>query len=162
MALIAIGFIAFPPWQLDTLVLSERRNGNITISEQALVRINRITGSTDRLQGEEWLRFKRKEGGDTPLPPQAAGFVTGRAGFNERGFFEVSIYNGSNYQITAIIVRVKAKAAKEEDGYERGFYAHTDIGPLSEGIAQISVTKPVGYESHEWSISSLYGYKVLQ
>jgi hypothetical protein len=92
-----------------------------------------------------------------PLSEQAK--VSGNAGLSGYGSFSGRIYNGSNWTITDMIIRV---LPKEKDGtvrWDRRFKASEVIPPLSTQSIQFSVTGDDGVASIEWSIEEIRGYE---
>jgi hypothetical protein len=52
---ILIAIILVPPFRFESLTLSERRSGSSSVLKTELLRFNRLTGSTARLDDGKWL-----------------------------------------------------------------------------------------------------------
>ena len=159
---ILIAIILVPPFRFESLTLSERRSGSSSVLKTELLRFNRLTGSTARLDDGKWLAIQSSEAFGKLLPIEAQVSVTGKAGFDIMSSgFSVSLYNGSPYRISGIVLSVKIEAEEPKDGYERLFFEEVDIAPLSEGTISFSITRPNSYKDHTWRIDNLYGEKIL-
>jgi hypothetical protein len=162
IASILIAIILVPPFRFESLTLSERRSGSSSVLKTELLRFNRLTGSTARLDDGKWLAIQSSEAFGKLLPIEAEVSVTGKAGFDIMSpGFSVSLYNGSPYRISGIVLSVKIEAEEPKDGYERLFFEEVDIAPLSEGTISFTITRPTSYKNHTWSIDKLYGEKIL-
>jgi hypothetical protein len=160
---ILIAIILVPPFRFESLTLSDRRTGSSSVLKTELLRFNRLTGSSARLDKGKWLAIQSSEGIGKLLPIEAGVFVTGTASFDRiTPGFSVYLYNGSFYRISGIVLSVKVEAEEPKDGYERLFFEEVDIAPLSEGTISLSITRPTSFKNHTWSIDKLYGEKILE
>lgn len=151
--LIVIGLLFWP-----TLYRYE----TMTIRENSLpVRIHRLTGTTEYFLMGTWYPEVGKEIKiqSVILPFEEMIKVTGNAGLTGYGSFSGKIYNGSNWTITDMIIRV---IAKEKDGqvrWDRKFNETQVINPLSTTSITITVTGDANVASTEWNIGEIRGYK---
>lgn len=124
-----------------------------------LVRVNRLTGYTEFLGRSGWVpvgKVGRKKVRNIPYEEWSK--ITGKASLSD-GIFKGEIYNGSNWKITSITVRI---VAKEKDGrirWDRKFKKEISIDPLSTSSFSISVIDDEGIGSFDWYIVDMSGYK---
>ena len=150
---VVIGILFWPTlYRYDTMTLQ----GN-TLP----VRTNRLTGSTEYFLMGQWIAQKSQEAKkkSTVLPLSEQAKVSGNAGLSGYGSFSGRIYNGSNWTITDMIIRV---LPKEKDGtvrWNRRFKTSEVIPPLSTQSIQFSVTGDDGVASVEWSIEEIRGHE---
>jgi hypothetical protein len=85
--------------------------------------------------------------------------VTGKARLTGYGLFRGDIYNGSNWTITELIIKVEAKEKTGAVRWKRDFRTSEFIPPLTSGEISFSVTddKDIGHFS--WKITEIRGYK---
>ena len=131
-----------------------------------LIRINRLTGYTERFIGGKWYpergheKKEKKKKEIQRLPANEQAKITGKAGLTKSGLFGAQIYNGSDWTVWQLIFRV---VAKEEDGsirWDRKFKRSITIDPLSAKSFYIGQTGDEGVPYFYWNIEEALGYKV--
>jgi hypothetical protein len=85
--------------------------------------------------------------------------VTGNAGLTGYGSFSGKIYNGSDWTITDLIIRVMPKEKDGKIRWDRRFQASEVIPPLSTRSIQVAVTGDENVAAIEWSIEEIRGYE---
>jgi hypothetical protein len=151
--LILVGVLFWPTlYRYDTMTLQ----GN-TLP----VRTHRLTGYTEYFLMGQWIPQKGQQGKKKSkiLPVVEQSKVSGNAGLTGYGSFSRRIYNGSNWKITELVIRV---IAKEKDGsirWDRRFRAPQMISLLSTQNIHCSVTGDENVASFEWSIDEIRGYE---
>jgi hypothetical protein len=127
------------------------------------VRTNRLTGHTEYYLAGEWLSGGAKERSTQAeiLPVEEQAKVTGNANLSGYGSFSGKIYNGSNWTITEIKIRVAAKGENGVVKWNREFMTTTTIGPLTTEDFSFNVTgdENVSIALTEWGIVEVHGYK---
>lgn len=125
------------------------------------VRIHRLTGYTEYFLMGKWIpqegQEKSKQSKILPLEEQTK--VTGNAGLSGYGSFSGKIYNGGNWTITDMIIRVIAKEKNGNVRWDRKFRETQVISPLSTASIDIDVTGDENVASFEWNIEEIRGYK---
>jgi hypothetical protein len=108
-------------------------------------------------EGSDENRQKEKE-----LPYDAASQVIGSARFYDSlGDFSVSLYNGSDWVVTRVVLNI---TAKENDGtirWSRDYStaARTAIRPLTTGYVSVRLLGYEGTKETPWMIKNVFGYK---
>lgn len=150
--IILIGILFWPTlYRYDKTVL----NGN-TIP----IKINRLTGNTDYYILGKWNKQEeeRKPMATSQLPIEEQSKLSGQAKIIY-GSLDGTIYNGTDWTIKELIVKV---IAKEEDGSERwnrNFKIPVNISPLSTEKIYTTVGDNNNVKSIEWYVVSTRGYK---
>jgi len=126
------------------------------------VRVHRITGRTEILFPSGWRAIGIKESRRTKsLPYEALSKITGTARITSYGDFEASIYNGSNWTITNLIVLIEVKDKKTAKKKLSRKYTLSGYGPplsSSEFNTHLGFKLKKG-ESLTWQIIEAKGYK---
>ena len=151
--LILIGLLFWPTlYRYDKMTIQ----GNIFP-----VRTHRLTGYTEYFLMGKWIpqggqeRSKQSE----ILPFVEMAKVTGNAGLSGYGSFSGKIYNGSDWTITDMIIRVIAKEKNGNVRWDRKFKETQVISSLSTANIYITVTGDENVPSFEWNIEEIRGYK---
>lgn len=150
--LILIGILFWP---------TQYRYDKITLQGNTLpVRTHRLTGYTEYFLMGKWIPQEGQQSSKKSkiLPLEEHIKVTGNAGLNY-GSFSGKIYNGSNWTITDMIIRVIAKEKSGSVRWDRKFKESKVIPPLSTESIYVSVTGDEGVTSFEWNIEEIRGYK---
>lgn len=119
------------------------------------VRTHRLTGYTEYFLRGKWISSKKSK----ILPYDEQVKVTGNAGLSGYGSFSGKAYNGSNWTITDMIIRVVAKEKNGSIRWDRKFKETQVIPPLSIASIDITVTDDENVASFEWNIEEIHGYK---
>jgi hypothetical protein len=98
------------------------------------VRIHRLTGEAEFFNGQ-WRRAPRPP---SDVPSQVLAQVTGRAGF-DRDRFRGTLYNGSDWHIEEVTIRITAKNSWGGVEWVRDFRAFLSSG-LSIGLSARSTS----------------------
>tara|TARA_Y100000310_G_C20256801_1_gene611730 strand:- start:64 stop:597 length:534 start_codon:yes stop_codon:yes gene_type:complete len=126
------------------------------------IKINRLTGYTEAFVGGKWEPEVGQEEKKAifPLPDIEKRKITGNASFGlYESSFKGKIYNGTDWTIMKLIVKIVAKEADGSVRWDRNFEERTHILPLSTKSLYFSVTGAEGVASHQWSIEEAFGYK---
>ena len=165
IVLVSIGIFVWP-----TLY----RYSHITISRGTTlpVRVHRITGRTEILFPSGWKAIgikseKPKKPKSVPLPYEALSKITGTARISSSisiyppRNFEASIYNGSNWTITNLIVSIEVKDKKtEKKKLSRKYALSGYVEPFNPSVFTTYLGfEPKKGESWTWQIIEAKGYK---
>lgn len=121
------------------------------------VRINRLTGYTEVFFGGNWLPQSEGKRGSV-LPGDQQSKITGTGGIHY-GKFHADIYNGSNWIVNEVLVRIVARDKGGGIKWDRKYKISTLLPPLSTGEINTKVTGGEAIASFEWSIEQMRGYR---
>jgi len=132
----------------------------LDLRNNLLVRMNRLTGSTERFSGYRWEAVEEEKKIEA-LPSTEQDKVTGNGGLNSNGtFFEEKLYNGSSWTIRKLTIRIEAKDKSGVVKWDRKFEDSTHIAPLAAGSFEFEVLhSDEGVTSADWTISDIQGYR---
>lgn len=152
--LFAIGIIFWP---------TIYRYDEATISKKIFtVRFNRITGQTEYfIEGKwQWKKPKNKTEPEV-IPYDECKKITGYASISD-GHFNATIYNGSRWDITSIVYRLKPVDKDGNEIWNRTYYDSVQIKTLSSKSSYF----PIAYSNVEpeiaksnWQMDIIYGFK---
>lgn len=150
---------------------------------QGLVRVNRLTGETYRLVGNTWLPVEtqgvgRASGGSTArkvalLPEEQARKVELTNPTLFEGTFEADVYNGSDWGVTGLAVRLVAKSPDRSKLWERVYEAEIEglalarylsnqgeaaLRPRRAGRISFRVAQGSDVSTFDCTIIRVYGY----
>lgn len=127
-----------------------------------------VAYEVDRKTGESWVLYGERKvpqrgGGEArqkerELPYETSSKITGNASL-AYGSFSGRLYNGSDWVVTRVVIRV---SAKEKDGtvrWTRDFSEIVTIKPLTTESFSISVTGDEGITKAPWNIEKIFGHK---
>lgn len=102
------------------------------VSRTTLVRVNRLTGTTEILGEHGW---SRPSSSPQVLPPDELAKVSGTASFDSlSGNLAGNIYNGTHWTVTSLTFRVVARRTDGTLEWDRQFLDNAvSVGPLSTG-----------------------------
>lgn len=126
-----------------------------------LVRIQRITGFTERFDGEKWIPAEGQEPRvkDKNLPYSEASKVTGNAAFRYGGgLFSGKLYNGSSWTVTSVKLGIKSLDDEGSTLWDREYLTDVIISPLSASSFSVTVAGQSGASS-EWNIKEVFGHR---
>lgn len=127
-----------------------------------------VAYEVDRKTGQSWMIF-----GEDKIPHQqetkslhneqkltapASLLVTGNARLLN-GSFRGKIYNGSDWTITRVVIKITAKEADGATRWSRNFSHSLTILPLSAEYFSFNVTGDEGVKDAPWVIDQVFGYK---
>lgn len=134
------------------------------------VRINRVSGKTEILQGMRgWIQVAENERDNATtnhkqLQPQIVSFppeelvkVTGNAGLFLGALFEGKLYNGSNWHARELILTITAREKNGSIRWSRQYKDKIFIGPLETGNFQVEIVGGEGADL-SWTIDDIRGY----
>ena len=128
----------------------------------ALVRTNRVTGTTAVLLGGSWIPIKTSSASPAPptveLPDSELAKITGNA-IISGGTFSGRIYNGSSWRVERVYLVVTAKELNGKVRWRREVTTRLDADALETTFFSLSVTGDQGIGSTEWSIERAFGRK---
>lgn len=137
------------------------------------VRMNRISGYTEMFIGSKWRgeakrQIRNESRKACEIPQTELSSLTGHGGFNDRGRFSASIYNGTEWVITGITFRITILGVDylsvkdttvsvpmrlyRSDGFE--------IQPMmAQDNIEVVVDGATWMHGLEWGIESAKGYR---
>lgn len=127
--------------------------------------VDRVTGEAWRIDGttrvkvDEASRALPPERKPTYMPADYQSQLVGDGGFDDRGYFSGSIYNGSNWIVTKVTLRIAVKEANGKTRWDRLFDLNTRIEPKSTERFHIKVSGYSDIGSFTWNVDSASGYR---
>lgn len=123
------------------------------------VRTNRITGNSAIFRGDKWVSQDKNEDKIkvVRIPSEEIQKVTGNAEIGS-SYFEGDIYNGTNWIITVLTIRIIAHDNTGSVIWDRKFEETTYILPFStqDILFKIGECK---YNTFDWNIEEIKGYQ---
>lgn len=128
-----------------------------------------VAYEVDKKTGESWVLFgalkspqqkkeKKYNGKEKELPFVSSDKITGNASLGE-DYFSGKIYNGSDWIVTRVIVRVSAIESDGTVRWSRDFSAPVTINPLTTEPFSVMVSGSQGIKKWSWDIIKVFGYK---
>jgi hypothetical protein len=156
-AIILIGLLFWPtPYRYDNMTIE----GNIFP-----VRTFRLTGNTEYYLMGDWIGKEKSKKDQVKikeselLPIEESSKITGSLYIDHFGSLCGEIYNGSNWIITDVILRVVVKEKKGKVRWDRRFKDELNITPLSTSNIHLKVTGNEDIPLFEWSLEEVRGHK---
>lgn len=82
----------------------------------AIVRIQRLTGKAEMLSGSGWKRLSEGTGYGSKIPESELPKLNGESRWGWDGVLDVSVYNGSEWELDEITVKVTTQVLASESG----------------------------------------------
>jgi len=136
------------------------RYDKMTIKRNTLpLRTNRLTGYTEYFLGSEWKPAKDQKNKikSIQIPFLESVKIKGN-GLLDHGTFSGDIYNGSDWNITKIKLRIKAIEKDGKVRWDRDFIDINNIAPLTASSFSVNVINAEDIGSFEWNINDVWGY----
>ena len=139
------------------------RYDKVSIGQNTLlIRMNRLTGSTEVFRGTRWVRGDSRPGKD-PLPVDQVAKITGNAALGW-STFSGKIYNGSDWVLVELLVQVTARKKATPNAtagtvlWSRQFrIPDLYVPPLEVRSFSIDVTGAEEANDTEWSVVAAWG-----
>lgn len=135
-----------------------------TLSHSAWARTNRITGVTEEYVGGRWLTLRRER----PLPSTERRELLAYASLNADGALIGNLYNGTQWIVTRVILRVDARAVRDRPGAPGGPWSRLiaiplRLPPYSTTLLHAPVTDRLELRERQlefthWSFSEAHGF----
>jgi hypothetical protein len=120
------------------------------------------TGQSWMLRGANKVPHKeasQSQHKEQELPYGEASKITGNAGLQYETLFSGTLYNGSSWVVTRVIIEVSAKEANGTVRWTRDFSTTVTIEPLRTGEFAFQVPGAYGLKEAPWSVVKVFGYK---
>jgi hypothetical protein len=133
-------------------------------SDSTVVRINRLTGDSEMLALNKWVRIHAAEGPEENLVPADLKKLTGGAYINDQGHFGLTLYNGSEFNLKDITVEITIRGKSGEAVLSRLYRMTPDLaggGPLEMASFDTDLVPPWDSGNNwDWHIVSAKGIRV--
>lgn len=138
---------------------------------ETLVQQNALTGTTYILDQERWREVdtgthEEPDSPDSPttLPRYAGAQLEGWGGMDpdteaSQTAFTAAIYNGSDWTVKELTVRLSALDAEADTIWTREYRDHVHIAPLSVGTFEAKVLTGQDFDQINWTIYDARGSK---
>jgi hypothetical protein len=134
------------------------------------IKINRLTGRTERYRGGSWVGAYKKQDNQI-LSNEEKTKIKGKAGIDRNTYgndyhFSVELYNGSSWVVEEMIVRVVLKDNRDSLIWDRTFKGSfgfsSALFPLSNGNLSFSIGFEPSYNSFSWEIMEAKGHPSIR
>lgn len=130
-------------------------------------RIDRRTGKTWLIEGSTMEEVTDAQSSSTStqrlsdVPASALAKISGRAGYSVQSLFAGKLYNGSNWYVERIRIRVFAVSTDVEEGSAWSRYFNDDIylSPEATGTFQVDTLDGQLHNAVGWEIVSGQGFE---
>jgi hypothetical protein len=127
-------------------------------SEQVMTRTDRFTGRTETLvEGMQWIAAEEDPDPPTPLPRVELAKVTGTA-TGSSGTMRLDLYNGSNWLVTMVRVRLVGFGPMGDTLWVRSYRAPIQVDRFHSETTSFNFTQDPAMRRYEWSLEEALGY----
>jgi len=121
---------------------------------------NKLVQRTNRLTGESKIitSFGNNDININKLPFEEVAKIEGTASVGYANTFTCDLYNGSNWTIKNVVIKLDLFESSGELRWSRHYCHNLEIKPLMSGSSTISITQGTNFGTFKWEIFEVRGY----